>query len=150
MERRSSAIWRGNMKNGKGELRTESGVLDNTPYSFSTRFGEQRGVNPEELVAAAHAGCYNMALAGLLEKKGYNPDYLETTATVTVGKEGEGYGISSSKLKLRANVPDADESTFRKLAEDAKRDCVISKALSVDISLDVEFQQSLHSSTAPH
>lgn len=150
MDRKATAVWRGNLQNGKGEISTESGVLRNTPYSFSTRFGEASGANPDELIAAAHASCFTMALSGALAKKGYIADSLETSATVTVEKQGDGFAITSSKLRLRAQVPDIDRGTFESIANDAKTNCPVSKALSIKISLDVDFHQSLHSTSASH
>ncbi|KYG62398.1 osmotically inducible protein OsmC [Bdellovibrio bacteriovorus] len=144
MDRKASALWEGDIKNGRGQLSSDSGVLKNHPYSFATRFGDTPGTNPEELIAAAHAGCFTMALAGALGKKGFTADKLETSATVTIGKDGEGFKIGSSRLKLRAQVPDIDEKTFRAIAEDAKANCPVSKVLNAEISLEIDFHQSIH------
>lgn len=149
MDRKANAVWEGDIKNGRGHITTESGVLKSSPYSFATRFGDTPGTNPEELIAAAHSGCFTMALSGALGKKGYTADKLETSATVTIAKEGEGFKIGSSKLKLRAQVPDIDEKTFRAIAEDAKANCPVSKVLNAEISLEIDFHQSIHSG-APH
>ncbi len=144
MDRKAQALWNGDIKNGRGEISSDSGALKNQPYSFATRFGDVPGTNPEELIAAAHSGCFTMALAGALGKKGFTADRLETSATVTIGKDGEGFKIGSSRLKLRAQVPDIDEKTFRAIAEDAKANCPVSKALNVEISLEIDFHQTMH------
>lgn len=144
MDRKARALWEGDLKNGRGELSSDSGVLKSSPYSFSTRFGDVPGTNPEELIAAAHSGCFTMALAGALGKKGYIADRLETSATVSLAKDGEGFKIASSRLKLRAQVADIDEKTFRTIAEDAKANCPVSKALNLDITLDIDFHSSVH------
>ncbi|MEN0057970.1 MAG: OsmC family protein [Bdellovibrio sp.] len=150
MDRKAKAVWQGDIKNGRGELSSDSGILNNTPYSFSTRFGEQKGTNPEELIAAAHAGCFTMALSGALGKQGVTATRLETSATVTIAKEGEGFKITSSRLKLRAQVPGIDEATFRKIADEAKASCPISRVLNAEISLETEFQPSTQSSASAH
>lgn len=146
MQRKGNAIWRGSLKTGKGELSTESGSLKNAPYSASTRFDNMPGANPEELIGAAHAGCFLMALSGALEKKGYVADSLEASATVTIEQKGSGYSITSSRLKLRAQVPDLDSKTFQTFADDAKNNCPVSKVLKTDIFLDVDFHSPLRSS----
>lgn len=146
MQRKGNAIWRGSLKTGKGEFSTESGSLKNVPYSFSTRFENMPGANPEELIGAAHAGCFLMALSGALEKKGYVADNLEASATVTVEPKGNGYSITASKLKLRAQVPDLDAKTFQTFADDAKNNCPVSKLLEADVSLEIDFHSPLRSS----
>ncbi|WP_374079323.1 OsmC family protein [Bdellovibrio bacteriovorus] len=150
MQRKATAIWRGNLQKGKGEVSTESGALKSVPYSFSTRFEETPGSNPEELIGAAHASCFTMALSGALAKKGYIADSLETSATVTLEKQGDGFAITSSKLKLRALVPDIDAKTFQSIADDAKANCPVSKLLKANISLDVDFHSPMHSTSASH
>ncbi|XGC81988.1 OsmC family protein [Bdellovibrio bacteriovorus] len=150
MDRKASAIWRGNLKKGKGELTTESGALKNVPYTFSNRFEDVPGTNPEELVGAAHAGCFSMYLAGALEKKGFIADSLETSAVVTIEKQGDGFTVTSSKLKLRAQVPDCDAKTFQAIAEDSKANCPISKLLNTKVTLDVDFHSPLHASSTAH
>lgn len=150
MDRKASALWRGNLQNGKGELTTDSGVLKSTPYSFNTRFGTGQGTNPEELIAAAHAGCFTMALSAALAKKGYIADSLETSAIVSIEQKGESFDITSSKLKLRAQVPDIDATAFQAIAEDAKANCPVSKLLKAQITLDVDFHSTLHSTSASH
>lgn len=146
MDRQAQALWQGDIKNGRGELSSDSGILKNTAYSFNTRFGDTPGTNPEELIAAAHAGCFTMALAGALGKKGYTADRLETSATVSIAKDGEGFKIGSSRLKLRAQVPDIDEKTFKAIAEDAKANCPVSKVLNLEITLDIDFHSTLYAS----
>ncbi len=150
MQRKGTALWRGNLEHGKGELSTESGALKSVPYSFSMRFGDTPGTNPEELIGAAHAGCFTMALSGALAKKGFIADTLETSATVTFEKKGEGFEITSSKLKLRARVPDIDAKTFQEIAEDSKKNCPVSKLLKAEITLDIDFHPTLQSSASAH
>src|ERR1700688_2129637 len=112
MQRKASAVWQGDLKTGKGAISTDSGVLKQTQYSFSTRFENGVGTNPEELLAAAHAGCFTMALSGQLGKAGLTAQKLETTATVTLGKDGEGFSISKSHLDLVAHIAGADQAKF--------------------------------------
>ena len=134
-ERTANAEWRGGLRDGNGTVRTQSGVLD-SQYSFKTRFEEGAGTNPEELIAAAHAGCFSMALSAGLEKAGFKPQSVQTTARVTFEKAGEGFAITRIDLDTRAVVPDIDENTFNEQAEKAKVNCPISKALaSVPITL---------------
>src|SRR6202167_63714 len=121
MIRKAKAIWRGSGRAGNGDLSTDSGVLANTPYSFRTRFENEKGTNPEELIAAAHAGCFTMALAFQLQKAGYTPTELSTEAAVSLDPEGEGFRITRSVLTLRAQVPNLDEATFMRLAGDAEK-----------------------------
>lgn len=150
MQRKARAQWIGNLQSGRGELSTDSGALQNVPYSFATRFGETPGTNPEELIGAAHAGCFVMSLSSALEKKGYYADNLEASATVTLDKKADGYSIISSRLKLRAQVPDIDAKTFNSIAEEAKATCPVSRALKIEIGLDIDFHPSLHTSRAAH
>ena len=138
MIRKAKAIWRGTGRAGNGNLTTESGVLDNTPYSFRTRFENEKGTNPEELIAAAHAGCFTMALAFQLQAAGFTPTELATEAAVTLEQEGQGFKISKSALTLRAKVPNLDEATFAKLAKDAEKNCPVSKVLNATITLDAK------------
>src|SRR5271154_7258784 len=123
MIRKASAVWRGTGRDGDGDLTTDSGALLETPYSFGTRFGGQKGANPEELLAAAHAGCFTMALAFQLQGAGYTPTELTTEAAISLDPDGEGFKITKSALTLRAEVPGLDEETFKKLAEAAERNC---------------------------
>lgn len=150
MQRKGSAHWQGNIQNGQGEISTESGVLKDVPYSFSARFENSPGTNPEELIGAAHAGCFAMALSGALSKKGFNAESLDVSATVTVEKDGEGFTISSSKLKLRAQVPGVDGKLFETIAQDAKDNCPVSKVLNAEISLEIDFHESLSHSASAH
>lgn len=150
MQRKATAQWYGNLQNGRGELTTASGVLKSTPYSYMTRFGETPGTNPEELIAAAHSGCFVMALSGALAAKGYIADTLEASSTVTLEKKGDAFSITSSRIKLRAMVPDIDAKTFQKIADEAKANCPVSRALKIDIGLDIDFHASLHSSRSAH
>jgi lipoyl-dependent peroxiredoxin len=138
MIRKAKAIWRGTGRAGNGNLTTDSGVLDNTPYSFRTRFENEKGTNPEELIAAAHAGCFAMALAFQLQGAGFTPAELITEAAVSLDPEGQGFRISRSALTLRANVPNLDEATFARLAGDAEKNCPVSKVLNAAITLDAK------------
>jgi lipoyl-dependent peroxiredoxin len=138
MIRKAKAVWRGTGRAGSGALSTDSGVLAETPYSFRTRFENEKGTNPEELIAAAHAGCFTMALAFQLQGAGYTPLELATEAAVTLAPEGQGFRISRSALTLRAQVPELDESTFLRLAGEAEKNCPVSKVLNAEITLDAK------------
>jgi osmotically inducible protein OsmC len=138
MIRKAKAEWRGTGRDGQGNLSTDSGVLANTPYSFRTRFENEKGTNPEELIAASHAGCFTMALAFQLQTAGYTATELETEAAVTLESEGQGFRISRSALVLRATVPNIDETTFARLAGDAEKNCPVSKLLKAEITLDAK------------
>jgi osmotically inducible protein OsmC len=138
MIRKAKAVWRGSGRAGNGDLSTDSGVLARTPYSFRTRFENEKGTNPEELIAAAHAGCFTMALAFALQAAGYTADELATEAAVTLEPEGQGFRISRSALTLRAKVPKLDAATFEKLAHDAEQNCPVSKVLRAQITLDAK------------
>jgi lipoyl-dependent peroxiredoxin len=138
MIRKAKAVWRGTGRAGNGNLSTDSGVLAETPYSFRTRFENEKGTNPEELLAAAHAGCFTMALAFRLQGAGYTPTELDTEAAVTLESEGQGFRISRSALTLRAKVPNLDEAKFAELAKDAEETCPVSKALKAEITLDAK------------
>ncbi len=133
--RHGSARYEGFGKTGKGHVSTESGVLADTPYSFNTRFGDEKGTNPEELIAAAHASCFTMALSFALAGAGYNEGTLETSAAVTLDKDGDGFKITRSDLTLTASVPGIDPEQFASIAADAKANCPISKLLNAEISL---------------
>jgi osmotically inducible protein OsmC len=135
--RTATARYEGTGKDGKGSLTTQSGVLENQPYGFNTRFGDERGTNPEELVAAAHAGCFTMALSFALAKEGIANARLETTAKVKLEQDGDGFKVTRSDLDLIADVPDLDEDKLRSIAKDAKENCPISKLLDADIDLTV-------------
>ena len=140
ISRHATAHWEGDLKTGKGQLSTpQSGLMDNTRYAFSSRFGDEKGTNPEELIAAAHAGCFTMALSAQLTEAGFPPTSLDTRADVDLSMEG-GPQLSQIRLKLKAMVPGIDEAKFRELADTAKMNCPVSKALSaVPISLETEF-----------
>ncbi|MFY9837434.1 MAG: OsmC family protein [Xanthobacteraceae bacterium] len=138
MIRKAKAIWHGTGRAGSGNLTTDSGVLDNTPYSFKTRFENEKGTNPEELIAAAHAGCFTMALAFQLQGAGFTPTELVTDAAVSLDPEGQGFRISRSTLTLRAKVANLDQATFDRLAGDAEKNCPVSKVLNAAITLDAK------------
>jgi len=135
MRRKATAVWQGALKTGKGTISLESGVLENTPYSFGTRFEQQRGTNPEELIAAAHAGCFAMALSAQLEAAGMTAETLEVTATVKLEKQEAGWTVTESHLELTAHIPGADPDKFDVAAENAKANCPISKLLNAKVSL---------------
>ena len=141
MIRKAKAVWRCTGRAGNGNLTTESGVLAETPYSFKTRFESEKGTNPEELIAAAHAGCFTMALAFGLQGAGFTPTELVTEAAVTLEQEGQGFRISSSALTLRAKVPNLDEAGFARLAGEAEKNCPVSKVLNAAITLDAKLMQ---------
>ncbi len=132
MIRKASAVWNGSLKEGNGHISTQSGVLNKTQYSFKTRFENGVGTNPEELIGAAHSGCFTMQLSANLTGEGHEPEELETKAEVTF-EDGE---VTKSHLILKANVPGIDKDTFEKLANDAKENCPISKLLNTEVTLD--------------
>src|SRR5882672_6619269 len=138
MIRKAKAMWRGTGRAGSGELSTESGVLAKTPYSFKTRFENEKGTNPEELIAAAHAGCFTMALAFQLQSAGFTPTELNTEAAISLDPEGQGFRISRSALILRAKVPGLDEAAFATMASGAEKNCPVSKVLNAQITLDAK------------
>lgn len=138
MIRKAKAVWRGTGRAGNGHLSTDSGVLAQTPYSFRTRFETEKGTNPEELIAAAHAGCFTMALAFGLQAAGYEPTELATEAAVTLESEGQGFRISRSALTLRARVPNLNEAAFSQIAGAAEKNCPVSKVLKAEITLDAK------------
>jgi len=135
MIRKAKAEWRGTGKDGAGNLSTDSGVLAATPYSFKTRFQGEKGTNPEELLAAAHAGCFTMALAFQLQTAGFTPTALSTEAAISLDQEGAGFTITKSALTLVAEVPGLDAATFDKLAEAAEKGCPVSKLFKAEITL---------------
>lgn len=136
MDRKGSAAWTGGLKDGKGTVSTESGVLADAQYSFGTRFENGKGTNPEELIAAAHAGCFSMALSGQLNAAGLAPESIYTTATVTVEKVDAGFAITAITLDVRARVPGADNTKFQEAANNAKTGCPVSKVLNAKISMN--------------
>jgi osmotically inducible protein OsmC len=134
--RTARAEWQGTGKDGQGTLTSGSGVLDRAPYSFKTRFEDQKGTNPEELIAAAHAGCFTMALAFQLQTAGFTPTSLTTEAAVSLDKDGSGFKVTKSALKLTAEIPGIDQAKFDELAGIAEKNCPISKLLNAEITLD--------------
>lgn len=138
MERKSGAVWKGGLKDGKGTVTTASGVLTGTPYSFSTRFENEKGTNPEELIAAAHAGCFSMALSAQLGNANLKAESISTEAKVTLEKVEGGFGITKIHLDVKAKVPGADQAAFQKAADAAKAGCPVSKVLRADISMDAK------------
>ena len=143
MIRRAKAAWRGTGRDGEGDLSTDSGVLANTPYSFRTRFENQPGTNPEELIAAAHAGCFTMALAFGLQRAGFTPTELATEAAVSIDPDGAGgFKITRSALTLRADVPGLDQATFDGLAAEAEKNCPVSRVLNAEITLAATLAQA--------
>ena len=140
MKRKASAEWQGDLKSGKGTVSSESGVLAGTPYSFSTRFESVRGTNPEELIAAAHAACFTMALSAELGKAKFVPASLETTATVTLDRVDSSWTVTESHLEVVAKVPGASVEDFRKAAEAAETGCPISRLLKTNITLEAKLE----------
>ena len=140
MKRQGSAEWRGDLKGGKGTVSSGSGVLQNTQYSFSTRFEEGKGTNPEELVAAAHASCFSMALSAQLGNVGLTPESVRTTATVTLEKQEGGFAVTESHLDVVARVPGADQAKFDQAANNAKEGCPISKLLNAKITMNARLE----------
>lgn len=140
MKRKASAVWQGGLKDGKGVVSTESGVLDKTQYSFSTRFEDGKGTNPEELIAAAHAGCFAMALSGQLGNAGLTAQSLEVTATVTMEKLDAGFTVTEVALDLVAKIPGAPQDKFDTAANNAKTGCPISRLLNAKITLNAKLE----------
>lgn len=136
MIRKATAVWTRTGKDGTGHLTSDSGVLDSTPYSFKTRFETEKGTNPEELIAAAHAGCFTMALAFQLQAAGFAATQMSTEAAVSLVADGGGFKIERSALTLRATIPGIDDAKFAELAGAAEKGCPISKALNAEITLD--------------
>jgi|SRR4051812_42508452 osmotically inducible protein OsmC len=138
MKRKASAVWQGGLKDGKGTISTDSGVLSKTQYSFSTRFEEGKGTNPEELIAAAHAGCFSMALSGQLGNAGMTAEEINTTATITMEKTDAGFTVIASHLDVTAKIPGADPKAFETAANNAKAGCPISRLLNAKITMDAK------------
>ncbi|MGD8330060.1 MAG: OsmC family protein [Acidobacteriota bacterium] len=136
IKRKGSAVWSGDLKSGKGTVSTQSGVLQGQRYGFSSRFEDEPGTNPEELIAAAHAGCFTMALSLVLGESGLTAERMETTATVSLEKGDDGFSIPAIHLELVATIPGADDETFQEAAATAKTNCPVSKLLNADITLD--------------
>jgi lipoyl-dependent peroxiredoxin len=141
MQRKASAVWRGGLKDGKGALSAPGGVLNNTQYSFSTRFENAPGTNPEELIAAAHAGCFSMALSAQLGGANLTPESISTTVTLSLDKLDSGWTITASHIDVVGKVPGADAATFQKYAEAAEKGCPVSKVLNAKITMDAKLQQ---------
>lgn len=146
MKRNATAVWNGDLKGGRGSLTTQSTALTHAPYSFGARFENEKGTNPEELVAAAHAGCFSMSLAGELQKIKLIADSIETKAELTIERLREGYRITGIHLTVSAQIPDATEAQFAEAADVAKQNCPISKLLNAPITLE---KKLLHSPVTP-
>ena len=140
MKRNASAEWKGGLKDGSGTISTDSGVLSDTQYSFSTRFEDGKGTNPEELIAAAHAGCFSMALSGQLGKAGLTADSIRTTASVRLEKTDDGFAITSVHLDVKAKVPGAGQQAFETAANNAKAGCPVSKVLKAEITMTASLE----------
>jgi osmotically inducible protein OsmC len=140
MKRNASAVWKGGIKDGKGTISTDSGVLSDTQYSFSTRFEDGKGTNPEELIAAAHAGCFSMALSGQLGQAGLTAESIRTTASVRLEKTDAGFAITSVHLDVTAKIPGADQKAFETAANNAKAGCPVSKVLNAEITMEAKLE----------
>jgi len=140
MQRKASAVWKGGLKDGKGSVSATSGVLSNTPYSFTTRFENTPGTNPEELIAAAHAACFSMALSAQLGSASLTPESINTTANLTLEKLDSGWTITAVQLDVTARVPKADAAAFQKAAQDAKNGCPVSKVLKANITMNAKLE----------
>jgi lipoyl-dependent peroxiredoxin len=144
MDRKASAMWQGDLLHGKGTISTESGTFKQTQYSYKTRFENGVGTNPEELLAAAHAGCFTMALSAELGKVGLTAEKLETTATVSLEKVGNGFNITKSHLELVANVPNADQAQFDTAVKAAEKGCPVSKLFKTEITVTAKLVKPQH------
>jgi osmotically inducible protein OsmC len=140
MQRKASAVWKGGLKDGKGSVSSTSGVLSNTPYSFTTRFEDTPGTNPEELIAAAHAACFSMALSGQLGGANLTAESINTAATLTMEKLDSGWTITAVHLDVAARIPNADAAAFQKAAENAKSGCPVSKLLKANITMTAKLE----------
>ena len=138
--KKASAIWKGNLKDGSGTISTETGVLDNAQYGFKSRFETGKGTNPEELIGAAHAGCFSMALSLILQEAGLTAEKIETHAAITLDKVADGFAITSSHLEVTAKIPGADDAKFQELAGKAKVGCPISKVLNTKITMNAKLE----------
>ena len=138
IKRKGSAVWSGSLREGDGALSVESAAIRDEAYAFDTRFEHEAGTNPEELIAAAHAGCYSMAIANVLAQNGYEVEGIETTATVFLATGGEGFRIHKSALEVRGRVPDIDEEMFKELAEEADAHCPVSNLLRPGLDIEIE------------
>ena len=140
MKKTASAHWQGDLKQGKGTISTQSGALKENPYGFNTRFEDAPGTNPEELIGAAHAGCFSMAFSMLLGEENFTPDSIDTKATVTLEKQDDGFTITAVHLQMQARIPGIDQAKFEEIAGKAKSGCPVSKLLNADITLDATLQ----------
>ena len=140
MQSTASAVWKGSLKEGNGAISSRSGVLSDTAYTFATRFEGSAGTNPEELIAAAHAGCFSMALSAQLGDAGLTPDHVSTTATVTLEKTDGGFAVTRIHLDVSARIPGADQSAFDTAANNAKTGCPISKLMNAEISMSANLE----------
>jgi osmotically inducible protein OsmC len=138
--RKGWAVWKGGIKDGSGTISTETGVLHDAPYGFKSRFEKGEGTNPEELIAAAHAACFSMALSLMVGEGGLTPERIETHAAVTIEKVGEGFEITRSHLDVSAKIPGADDTKFQELASKAKAGCPVSKLLKAQITMDAKLE----------
>jgi osmotically inducible protein OsmC len=138
MKRSASAVWKGGLKDGRGTVSSSSGTLSNVPYNFSMRFENETGTNPEELIAAAHAACFSMALSVFLGNAGMTAESINTTATVTLEKVGDAFTVTASHLDTTVSIPNADKAKFQEAAEGAKAGCPISRLLNTKITLDAK------------
>ena len=140
MIRKANAVWNGSGRDGTGKLTTASGVLSDSNYGYRSRFENGPGTNPEELIAAAHAGCFSMALAFGLQAAGLTPDEIRTEAAVSLDPDGQGFKITKSALTLRARIPGIDEAKFQELARAAEKNCPVSKLMNAEITLDAKLE----------
>jgi osmotically inducible protein OsmC len=140
VKRSASAVWNGGLKDGNGAISTDSGVLSDARYSFTTRFEEGKGTNPEELIAAAHAGCFSMALSNELGQAGLTPESIRTTATVTLERTDAGFAITAVHLNVSAKVPRSDRQAFEAAANQAKSGCPVSKVLNAQITMEARLE----------
>ena len=140
--RKGNAVWNGGLKDGEGQVSTQSGAIKDVPYNFGKRFGDEPGTNPEELIGAAHAGCFSMALSGQLNAAGLSPERIETTATVSLEKVGEGFEVTRINLDVVARVPNATDEQFKEAANNAKAGCPISKLLkAAEITMNARLEE---------
>ncbi|PLC49536.1 OsmC family peroxiredoxin [Pollutimonas subterranea] len=140
MIKHASAVWKGSIKEGGGTISTETGVLNSAPYGFKARFEDGPGTNPEELIGAAHAGCFSMALSLMLGEAGLTPESINTSAAVTLEKVGDGFAITASHLTVVARIPGADQAKFDEIANQAKAGCPVSKVLNAKITMDATLE----------
>lgn len=141
MSKKATAIWEGSVKEGGGTISTETGVLRDAPYGFKSRFEDGKGTNPEELIAAAHAGCFSMALSMMLGEAGSSPERIHTQAAVTIEKKGDALEITSSHLTVSARVPGMEEAKFLEVANKAKEGCPVSKVLNAEITMEATLER---------